>query len=98
MSRLIAYVNERNRDVGTAAPATAPYAPVRDRRLATLIAWIAETWEAANEFERGGWYARFVAAFPEARGGQATLKRVVEMLGWRVIEGRAEPRDRRKSV
>ena len=52
----------------TAAPAQTT-APIRDRRLATLIAWIAETWEAASEFERGGWYARFVAAFPEARGG-----------------------------
>ena len=73
--------------------------PVRDRRLASLIAWIAETWETSDEFARGGWYARFIAAFPEARGGQATLARVVAVLGWRVIEGKgcAAPENRRES-
>ena len=43
--------------------------PVRDKRLASLIAWIVETWEAATEFDRGQWHGRFIAAFPEAKGG-----------------------------
>ena len=73
------------------------FEPVQDKRLASLIAWIVETWGAATEFDRGAWYARFVAAFPEAKGGQASLARVVAVLGWRVIEGRAAPENRRES-
>ena len=42
-----------------------------------------------DEFARGEWYGRFVAAFPEARGGQRELARIVAALGWRVIEGSA---------
>ena len=83
------YVAEVREDAATYRTNPA-HAPVSDRRLASLIAWIVETWEAATEFERGGWYARFVAAFPEARGGQAALRRVVAALGWRVIEGGAD--------
>ena len=40
------------------------FEPVQDKRLASLIAWIVETWEAATEFDRGAWYAQIRGGVP----------------------------------
>lgn len=60
--------------------------PVRDRRLAKILALFTHEWEACGERGRASLAARFAAYFPELNGGD--VHRVVGWLGWRPIGGR----------
>ena len=64
--------------------------PVSDRRLAEILALLADEWEASDERSRVQLETRFHAYFPELSGG-AAVGRVIAWLGWRVIGGKRKP-------
>ena len=72
------------------APPAGPFERVRDRRLAELLARLADHWETLEPGERArfGGVVAGLLDYAGARGG-AEICRVVEWLGWRVIEGGA---------
>ena len=66
--------------------------PVRDRRLAELLARLADHWETLDASEHERLADAVIASLNAVRRERerTALARVVEWLGWRVIEGGAD--------
>ena len=81
----------RPHDSARAPPASdTGFEPVSDRRLAEVLAVLADEWEeAVDERAREALLIRFWHAYPDLREREQSLARVVAWLGWRVIEGSA---------
>lgn len=60
---------------------------VSDPALAIMIAVLADAWEAGTEMERGHLLGRFDLAFRAERERKRPTGRVLEWLGWRVLDG-----------
>ena len=72
------------------APAAgAVFEPVADRRIAEVLAVLADTFDALGEPGRELLLAHFWATHPALRERGRRLGRVVGGLGWRVVEGRS---------
>ena len=84
-------------DVISGVPEAPGLAPVSDRRLAKMLAMLADEYEAMNPRGRDALAARFDIAFPEL--GSAAIGRIVAFLGWKVTDatatvGKGEPPSR----
>ena len=86
----------RIREVDPGAPAPpsgTALETVSDRRLAEILAAVADEWEALNEAGRVSLETRIWTLHPDLRERERRLARVVGWLGWRVVEGDARPAD-----
>ena len=68
LGNVLRILNEQQPSVPLAKPAQGMM-PVKDRRLAEILALLADEWEALNPHGRAQLAARFETAFPELRGG-----------------------------
>ena len=62
---------------------------VSEPALATMLAALADEYDALNSAGRRSLEVRFWAMHPDLRERERTLARVVAWLGWRVVEGGA---------
>ena len=62
---------------------------VSDRRLAELIAAVADEYEALDPVGQASMLTRIWGLHPELRERERTARRVVAWLGWRVVESPA---------
>ena len=67
--------------------------PVRDREIAAVITSLADEYEALNDPGRRSLLTRFWGLFPDLRGRERELARVVAWLGWQVVEARRRAPD-----
>ncbi len=71
---------------------------VSDRRLAEILAAVADEWEALNEAGRVSLETRIWTLHPDLRERERRLARVVGWLGWRVVEDDARPAAASKKI
>ncbi len=64
--------------------------PVADRRLAEMLAVLADEFETLDARGQESLTLRFWGLHPDLRERGCSLARVVAWLGWRVVSGRAE--------